>query len=53
MNSSSPSDPHQPNLYTARFGTLVPGDKVFVQINQFQDGHESIPADFTAVVPAQ
>ena len=39
-------------LYTARFGAPVAGDKIFVQVNIELDGHESIPAVFTATVPA-
>ena len=34
-------------------GAPVAGQRLFVQANLFQDGWESIPSTFTAVVPAQ
>ena len=41
------------SLYTARYGTPSTGDRLFIQANIVQDGWESIPATFTAVVPEQ
>ena len=38
-------------LYTARYGTPVAGQRLFVQASLFQDGWESLPSTFTAVVP--
>ena len=38
-------------LYTARYGTPVAGDRLFVQANQYIGGWESIPGTFTGVVP--
>ncbi len=39
-------------LYTARFGAPEVGTKVFVRVNQFVDGQESLPKTFWAIVPA-
>ena len=39
-------------LYTSRYGVPVVGKKVFVQVNQFVDGWESLPTTFRAIVPA-
>jgi len=39
-------------LYTAKFGAPEPGTKVFVRVNQFVDGQESLPRTFSAIVPA-
>ena len=38
-------------LYTAKFGVPAVGQKVFVQVNQMVDGHESIPVTFSYIVP--
>jgi hypothetical protein len=40
------------SLYVAKFGLPAPADKVFVSANMFQDGWESFPSVFSAVVPA-
>jgi hypothetical protein len=40
------------SLYTARFGEPPVGKKVYVQVNQFVDGWESLPLTFWAIVPA-
>ena len=39
-------------LYTARYGVPPVGKKVYVRVNQFVDGWESLPTDFWAIVPA-
>ena len=39
-------------LYTARYGVFTVGKKVYVQVNQFVDGWESLPTSFWAIVPA-
>ena len=39
-------------LYTARFGVPPAGSKVFVSACQYVDGFESLPTEFSAVVPA-
>ena len=39
-------------LYTARYGVPPVGKKVYVQVNQFVDGWESLPMTFWAIVPA-
>ena len=39
-------------LYTARHGVPPVGKKVYVRINQFVDGWESLPTTFWAIVPA-
>ncbi len=39
-------------LYTAKFGAPAPGTKVFVQVNQMVGGYETLPVEFSAVVPA-
>ena len=39
-------------LYTARHGVPPVGKKVYVRINQFVDGWESLPTSFWAIVPA-
>jgi hypothetical protein len=40
------------SLYTARYGVPPVGQKVYVQVNQFVDGWESLPRPFWAIVPA-
>jgi hypothetical protein len=40
------------SLYTARYGVPPVGKKVYVQVNQFVDGWESLPVTFWAIVPA-
>ena len=40
------------NLYTARYGVPPVGKKVYVQVNQFVDGWESLRRSFWAIVPA-
>jgi hypothetical protein len=40
-------------LYQAKYGLPAVGTKVFLQGNQFIDGHQSIPTVFSALVPAQ
>jgi hypothetical protein len=39
-------------LYTARYGVPTVAKKVYVQVNQFVDGWESMPVSFWAIVPA-
>jgi hypothetical protein len=39
-------------LYTARHGAPPAGKKVYVQVNQFVDGWESLPVTFWGIVPA-
>ena len=39
------------DLYTARFGAPTVGSKVYVQVNQFVDGWESLPRTFVGIVP--
>jgi hypothetical protein len=39
-------------LYTARFGALRVGSKLFLRVNQIIDGWEDKPVEFTFVVPA-
>ena len=39
-------------LYTARYGVPPVGKKVYVRVNQFVDGWESLPTTFWAIVPA-
>ncbi|MEI6782394.1 MAG: hypothetical protein WCQ21_15905 [Verrucomicrobiota bacterium] len=39
------------SLYAAAFGAPAVGKRLFVQVYQVQDGWESIPDTFTAVVP--
>jgi hypothetical protein len=38
-------------LYTARYGVPPAGKKVYVRVNQFVDGWESLPVMFSAIVP--
>ena len=40
------------SLYTARYGAPAVGKKVYVQVNQFVNGWESLPATFSGIVPA-
>ena len=40
------------SLYTARYGVPNVGTKVYVQVNQFVDGWESLPRTYSAIVPA-
>ena len=40
------------SLYTARYGVPPVGKKVYVQVNQFVDGWESLPVTFWGIVPA-
>ncbi len=40
------------NLYTALYGAPPAGKKVYVQVNQFIDGWESLPVTFWGLVPA-
>ena len=40
------------SLYTARYGEPAVGKKVYVQVNQFVDGWESLPMTFWGIVPA-
>ena len=40
------------SLYTARYGEPPVGKKVYVQVNQFVDGWESLPRTFWGIVPA-
>ncbi len=40
------------SLYTARYGVAKAGTKVYVQVNQFVDGWESLPRAYSAIVPA-
>jgi hypothetical protein len=39
-------------LYTARYGMPKAGTKVYVLVNQFVDGWESLPRTYSAIVPA-
>jgi hypothetical protein len=39
-------------LYTTRYGAPKAGTKVYVQVNQFVDGWESLPRTYSAIVPA-
>lgn len=39
------------DLYTARFGAPTVGSKVYVQVNQFVDGWESVPRTYVGIVP--
>ena len=40
------------SLYTARYGVPPVAKKVYLQVNQFVDGWESLPVTFWAIVPA-
>jgi hypothetical protein len=40
-------------LYTGRYGVPPVGKKVYVRVNQFVDGWESLATTFWAIVPAQ
>jgi hypothetical protein len=40
------------SLYTARYGVPPVGKKVYVQVNQFVNGWESLPVTFWGIVPA-
>ena len=40
------------SLYTARYGAPAVGKKVYVQVNQFVNGWESLPVTFSGIVPA-
>ena len=40
------------DLYTARCGAPKVATKVYVQVNQFVDGWESLPRTYSAIVPA-
>jgi hypothetical protein len=40
------------SLYTAHYGEPPVGKKVYIQVNQFVDGWESLPRIFWAIVPA-
>ena len=40
------------SLYTARYGVPPVGKKVYVQVNQFVNGWESLPVSFWGIVPA-
>jgi hypothetical protein len=40
------------SLYTARYGEPPVGKKVYIQVNQFVDGWESLPVTFWGIVPA-
>jgi hypothetical protein len=40
------------SLYTARFGTLNEGDRIFVEANVMAEGWEGPKMTFTALVPA-
>ena len=40
------------SLYTARFGAPPVAKKVYLRINQFVGGWESLPTTFWAIVPA-
>ena len=40
------------SLYVARYGVPPVGKKVYVQINQFVEGWESLPRAYSAIVPA-
>ena len=39
-------------LYTAKYGAPPAGKKVYVQVNQFINGWEDLPVEFSAIVPA-
>jgi len=39
-------------LYVAKFGAPTPGTKIFVQASQMDSGFETIPVEFSAIVPA-
>jgi hypothetical protein len=39
-------------LYTAVYGAPVAGQRLFVQVNQMENGWQSLPTTFTALVPA-
>ena len=39
------------SLYTARYGVPTVGKKVYVRVNQFLDGWESVGRTFWAIVP--
>jgi hypothetical protein len=39
------------SIYTAKYGVPPVGKKVYVQVNQFINGWESLPVMFSAVVP--
>ncbi len=41
------------SLYTARYGVPTVGTKVYVRVNQFLDGWESLGRAFWAIVPAE
>ena len=38
-------------LYTVRYGAPKVATKVYVQVNQFVDGWESLPRTYSAIVP--
>jgi hypothetical protein len=38
--------------HTGRYGAPPAGKKVCIQVNQFVDGWEDLPASFSAIVPA-
>ena len=40
------------SLYMARYGVPPVGKKVYVQVNQFVNGWESLPVSFWGIVPA-
>jgi hypothetical protein len=40
------------SLYTGRYGVPPVATKVYVRVNQFVDGWESLPVTFWAIVPA-
>ena len=40
-------------LYTAKYGVPAVGSKVFVHVNQFADGFQTIPTGFNAIVPEE
>lgn len=40
------------SLYVDKFGAIPPGKRIFVSASMQQDGWETIPVPFTAVVPA-
>jgi hypothetical protein len=40
------------SLYTARYGVPPVGEKVYVRVNQFVDGWESLGRTFWAIVRA-
>jgi hypothetical protein len=40
------------SLYTARYGEPPVGKKVYIQVNQFVSGWESLPVTFWGIVPA-